>query len=59
MNLICISSENKNDIAFDTSYIGSSYFLGMVISIVIFPRLSELYGRLKVIYVMVIFGLIS
>lgn len=49
----------KDEIVFDASYIGSSYFLGMVLSLLIFPRLSEIYGRVKILYVMVIFYLIS
>ena len=61
LNLVClpVNNENEVEIKHDTSYIGSSYFLGMVVSIIIFPRLSEIYGRLKVLYVMIAFGLIS
>jgi len=52
LKLIC---SNKYDVAF----IGSSYFLGMVISILVFPRLSDMYGRIKILYGMLAFGLIS
>lgn len=52
MDLVCT---NRDEI----SFIGSSYFLGMVISLLIFPRLSELYGRLKIIYCLMIFGFVS
>jgi MFS family permease len=44
---------------YDIGFIGSSYFLGMVISLLLFPRLSEIYGRIKIIYTMAILGFIS
>jgi MFS family permease len=59
--LICIpvNDKNKVEISHDTSYIGSSYFLGMVVGIILFPRISEIIGRVKVLYVMVLFGVVS
>jgi MFS family permease len=41
------------------SYIGSSYFVGMLIALIAFPRLSDLYGRKWIFYGEVLVNLIS
>ena len=42
LDLACASSSN-------VGMIGSAYFLGWVVSLLILPRLSDLYGRNKLI----------
>lgn len=55
LDLICMSKEEQNNL----NYISSTYYIGMVVSLLIFPRFSEILGRVKIMYVMAIFALIS